>query len=86
MLERQDGVIYAVALVALVWLALVGAGSLTEAHAKTPIEQSKAVFGENRLVAGVHQQKSTGAVSAFGITGLEAGLTKESSLLVAGGT
>lgn len=47
MLERQDGVIYAVALVALVWLALVGAGSLTEAHAKTPIEPNQAVFGEN---------------------------------------
>ena len=47
MLERQDRVIYLTALMALVWLALVGAGSLTEAHAKTPIEQNQAVFGEN---------------------------------------
>lgn len=47
MLERQDRMIYLTALVALVWLALVGAGSLTEAHAKTPIEPNQAVFGEN---------------------------------------
>ena len=46
----------------------------------------QAVFGENRLVSGIHQQKGTGTVSAFGIAGIKTGLTEESCLLVTGST
>ena len=44
------------------------------------------VLGEYRGLAGVHQQEAAGAVGVLGLTGREAGLTEEGSLLVSGGS
>lgn len=42
------------------------------------------VFAEDGFFAGVHEQEGAGAVGAFGLSDVEAGLSEECGLLVAG--